>query len=146
MLSMLDNLEALRDAPRTIDRLVHEKRYVAAVAHFNRMHDLMFSEDLIGVSALTQVRNEIHMRKVRLLDMIVSEVQELLFRLPAGAGAGAGAAAASEINDVTTAPLEPNRAASEELEKSLSEPASDPSLFLELLMEVCGRACGDVIR
>ena len=98
MLSMLDNLEALRDAPRTIDLLVHEKRYVAAVAHFNRMHDLMFSEDLIGVSALTQVRNEIHMRKVRLLDMIVSEVQELLFRLPAGA--------ASKITDVTTAPLE----------------------------------------
>ena len=127
MLTMLDNLEALRDAPRAIERLVQEKRFVAAVSHFNRMNELMFSEDLMDVSALKDVRDEIHARKVRLLDTIVSEVQTLLFALPSSSTlappASSSAMGVSDA-DVTSESLDSGRDLSKELESSLADPVS----------------------
>ena len=125
MLTMLDNLEALRDAPRTIDRLVQQKRFVAAVAHFNRMSELMFSDELMDVSALKDVRDEIHARKVRLLDTIVVEVQTLLFvLLPSSGLSSSPAVTRVQQTDVTSEPLDPGLDLSEDLESSLADTVS----------------------
>ena len=94
VLRLLETLRTVRDAPSAIDGLLERRCFVGAVNHFNAVKELMYCEEMLDVPALVPVRDQIHGRKTRLLDVIADGVQDLLFD-PVAIDAQAAAAARS---------------------------------------------------
>lgn len=68
-----------QDAPVKFERLVRQKRFVAAVTLLNESLLNIFSPELVDVPAVSSVRDEMLVQKGRILDMLVEEIVDVLF-------------------------------------------------------------------
>ncbi|CAM9248443.1 unnamed protein product [Discosporangium mesarthrocarpum] len=79
VLKLLDALSMIKDAPAKFDRLVRQKRFVAAVGLLNASLLNIFSPELVDVPAVASVRDEMLAQKGQILDLLVKEIADVLF-------------------------------------------------------------------
>ncbi|CAM9159363.1 unnamed protein product [Choristocarpus tenellus] len=79
VLRLLDALSMIKDAPVKFDRLVRQKRFVAAVGLLNASLLNIFSPELVDVPAVASVRDEMLTQKGKILDLLVTEIADVLF-------------------------------------------------------------------
>jgi len=72
---ILKDLEWLKDSPLRIHRLIQQKRYYNAVGRLNKALERMFSDDLVDVTGLGGIREQLLELKGRILDDILSELR-----------------------------------------------------------------------
>jgi hypothetical protein len=77
-LRILDALEKLRDAPAQVTRFLQQRRYVNAVGALNAAIDDMFNDDLVGISALDSVRQQLMEMKGAILEAVVTEIKGII--------------------------------------------------------------------
>ncbi len=77
-LRILKDLESLKDTKVKISRLFQQKKYFNAVITLNKSFELMFSEDLIDVTGVGQVRDDLMEMKEVLLDNVVNELKDVV--------------------------------------------------------------------
>eukprot|EP01034_Spumella_vulgaris_P039214 gene39214-48435_t len=58
-LRIVRELETLKNAPHRVQRFVQQKRYLTAVTTLNKAITNMFSEDLVAVTGLVLVREQL---------------------------------------------------------------------------------------
>ncbi len=80
-LKLLRDVELLRDVSPVINRMAHRRKYFSAVKKLNHSISIMFSDDMVGVSGLSQVRQNLMDIKSHLLEEIVVELQNVIFGL-----------------------------------------------------------------
>lgn len=68
-----------QDAPTRFERLVRQKRFVAAVGLLNESLLNIFSPELVDVPAVSSVRDEMLVQKGKILDTLVEEIADVLF-------------------------------------------------------------------
>ena len=73
---IMGDIEWLKDSPLKIQRLIQQKRYLNAVIRLNKSMELMFSEDLVNVTSLTQIREQLLEQKGYILESIVTELRD----------------------------------------------------------------------
>ena len=77
-LRILKDLESLKDTKVKISRLFQQKKYFNAVLTLNKSFELMFGEDLIDVTGVGQVRDDLMELKEVLLDNVVNELKDVV--------------------------------------------------------------------
>lgn len=75
-LRLVRDIEELKNVPHKVFRLMQQRRYYAAVLTLNSAVEKMFSEDLVGVGGLVQIRETIMDLKENLLEACVQELKE----------------------------------------------------------------------
>lgn len=75
-LQILQDIEWLNDSPEKIQKFIIQKKYLNAIKRLNKSVDLMFSEDLIEVSGLGVIREQLLELKGKILEDIVIELRE----------------------------------------------------------------------
>lgn len=75
-LRILQDLESLKDSKLRIQRMIQQKRYLSAVSAFNKAIAILFSEDLLNVTGICVVRDELLELKEVLLESIVNELRD----------------------------------------------------------------------
>jgi Sec8 exocyst complex component specific domain len=99
VLRMLDMLDMIKGATGKFDKLVRQRRFVAAVDLLNASLEAIFTRELVDVPAVASVRDDLLQRKGIILDTIVRELADTLFlrtatEFPANGG-GSGSSGAS---------------------------------------------------
>ena len=75
-LRILNDLEYLKDANLRIQRFIQEKKYLSAVINLNKAINLMFNEDLVIVTGLSQVREQLLDIKENVFENVISELKD----------------------------------------------------------------------
>ena len=75
-LRILQDLESLKESKLRIQRMIQQKRYLSAVGTFNKALAILFSEDLLNVTGICAVRDELLELKEVLLESIVNELRD----------------------------------------------------------------------
>ncbi|KAG5178503.1 hypothetical protein JKP88DRAFT_196210 [Tribonema minus] len=79
VLRLLDMLDMVKSTPVKFDRLVRQRRFVAAVNLLNASLEAIFTPELVDVPAVASVRDELLARKGIILETIVRELADTLF-------------------------------------------------------------------
>lgn len=74
-LRILNDLEWLKDSPLRVHRLVQQKKYFNAVVRLKKALERMFSDDLVDVTGISSIREQLLELKGRILEDIVSELR-----------------------------------------------------------------------
>jgi hypothetical protein len=77
-LRLVQDVEYLRDVAPIINRLIQRRQYFCAVKILNSATILMFSDDMVAVRGLSQVRQTLMETKGHLLEDIVLELQSVI--------------------------------------------------------------------
>jgi hypothetical protein len=80
-LSILKDIEFIKDAPLKVNRYMQQRRYLSAVTTLNTAIQLMFSENLIAVAGLNMLREQLLELKETILENIVTELREAVHGL-----------------------------------------------------------------
>lgn len=64
-----------QSAPHRVQRLMQQKRYLTAVNTLNKAITVMFGEDLVGVSGLSALREQLMDMKETMLETCVTELK-----------------------------------------------------------------------
>jgi Sec8 exocyst complex component specific domain len=101
VLRMLDMLDMIKGATGKFDKLVRQRRFVAAVDLLNASLEAIFTRELVDVPAVASVRDDLLQRKGIILDTIVRELADTLFLRTATEFAANGSSGSSGASSRT---------------------------------------------
>mmetsp|Transcript_9736 Transcript_9736/g.19097 ORF Transcript_9736/g.19097 Transcript_9736/m.19097 type:complete len:988 (+) Transcript_9736:154-3117(+) len=74
VLELLTQLEEIKAAPRTLDQLLREERYVECVEKFQRVYGLVFGSDLSTIKALDEIQGELVSYRERIHNVLIDSL------------------------------------------------------------------------